>query len=101
MKSGLQQVCSFLHSTCIGSMQSVKHMNDMDETNIGSWCPEIESWPRAYGSRTARGIQVEGFAAMAYGADAMSYFVMGGEKEDAYVEVPEIQPWNCGYVEFK
>ena len=67
------------------SMQSVKHMNDMDETNISSWCPEIESWPRVYGSRTARGIQVEGFAAMAYGADAMSYFVMGGEKEDAYV----------------
>lgn len=67
------------------SMQSARHMVSMDNTNIQAWCPEIESWPRVYGSRTARSIQAEGFAALAYGADAISYFVVAGEKEDASV----------------
>ena len=65
------------------SMTSVSHMKSMDDENIKYWCPEIESWPRVYGSRTARSIQVEGFTALAYGADAISYFVIAGEKEDA------------------
>lgn len=66
-------------------MQSARHMVSMNNANILSWCPEIESWPRVYGSRTARSIQAEGFAALAYGADAISYFVVAGEKEDASV----------------
>lgn len=65
------------------SMTSVSHMKSIDNKNIKYWCPEIESWPRVYGSRTARSIQIEGFTALAYGADAISYFVIAGEKEDA------------------
>lgn len=45
------------------------------------WCCEIESWPRAYGSRSARSVLVEGFTALMYGLDAISYFTIAGGVE--------------------
>ena len=45
------------------------------------WCCEIESWPRAYGSRSAQSVLVEGFTSLMYGVDAISYFIIAGGVE--------------------
>ena len=42
---------------------------------ISLWTPEVESWPRVYGSRSAQSILVEGFSALMYGMDAVSMLV--------------------------
>jgi len=60
-----------------------KSMGDPDW--IVEWCPEIEAWPRVYGSRTPQGVLVEGFAAQAYGMNAVSMFVLAAEKESPEV----------------
>jgi len=52
---------------------------------IPEWCPEIEAWPRVYGSRTPQGVLVEGFTALAYGMNAVSMFVIATEKESPEV----------------
>ena len=53
---------------------------------VESWCPEVESYPRHYGSRSGQSVLLEGFAALAYGMDAVSMFVM-----DHGEESPELQ----------
>lgn len=52
---------------------------------IVEWCPEIEAWPRVYGSRTPQGVLVEGFTSLAYGMNAVSMFVLAAEKESPEV----------------
>lgn len=53
---------------------------------ISPWTPEVESWPRVYGSRSAQSILVEGFTALMYGMDAVSMLVTqtGNEERDLY-----------------
>ena len=53
---------------------------------ISPWTPEVESWPRVYGSRSAQSILVEGFSALMYGMDAVSMLVTqtGNEDLDLY-----------------
>jgi hypothetical protein len=46
-----------------------------DPEMISLWTPEVESWPRVYGSRSAQSILVEGFSALMYGMDAVSMLV--------------------------
>ena len=48
---------------------------------IGVWTPEIESWPRTYYSRSPQGVLVEGFTALMYGMNAVSFFISNGAKE--------------------
>lgn len=50
---------------------------------IKVWTPEIESWPRTYYSRSSQGVLAEGFAALMYGFNSVSFFVSNGAKEDA------------------
>ncbi|MGN0833739.1 MAG: hypothetical protein ACI4RD_08865 [Kiritimatiellia bacterium] len=52
-----------------------------DPAHVRIWTPEIESWPRTYYSRSAQGVLAEGFAALAFGMNAMSFFVSNGAKE--------------------
>ncbi len=47
-----------------------------DLTCVGVWCPEVESWPRAYGSRSAQSAIVESFTAIAYGCNSTSLLVL-------------------------
>lgn len=49
---------------------------------ISVWTPEIESWPRVYGSRSAQSILVEGFSALMYGMTAVSFLVTQTGNED-------------------
>ena len=49
---------------------------------VGVWTPEIESWPRTYYSRSPQGVLVEGFTALTYGMNAISFFISNGAKED-------------------
>ena len=42
---------------------------------VKAWTPEIESWPRTYYSRSPQGVLVEGFAALMYGMNSVSFFV--------------------------
>ena len=49
---------------------------------IGVWTPEIESWPRTYYSRSPQGVLVEGFTALMYGMNAVSFFISNGAMED-------------------
>ena len=48
---------------------------------VDLWCPEIETWPRVYGSRTAQGVLVEAFASLAYGLNSVSMFIMAADME--------------------
>ena len=48
---------------------------------IGTWCPEVETCPRAFASRTAQGILVESIASLAYGMNAVSMLVMDPRHE--------------------
>jgi hypothetical protein len=50
---------------------------------VDVWCPEIETWPRVYGSRTAQGILVEAFTSLAYGLNSVSMFIMAADMEPA------------------
>jgi len=43
---------------------------------IEAWLPEIETYPRAFASRTARGILLEAVASLAYGMNGLSALVM-------------------------
>ena len=64
----------------MGTAQFLKIMGDPDY--VDTWCPEIESWPRVYGSRTPQAVLVEGFTALAYGLNAVSMFIMAADQED-------------------
>ena len=48
---------------------------------VTTWTPEIESWPRTYYSRSPQGVLVEGFTALMYGMNAVSFFVSNGAME--------------------
>ena len=50
---------------------------------IGVWTPEIESWPRTYYSRSPQGVLVEGFTALMYGMNTVSFFISNGAMEDS------------------
>ena len=50
-------------------------------TWIDTWLPEIETYPRAFASRTARGILLEAIASLAYGMNGLSALVMDTRAE--------------------
>lgn len=52
-----------------------------DHDYIKVWTPEIESWPRTYYSRSSQGVLAEGFAALMYGYNSVSFFVSNGAME--------------------
>ena len=53
---------------------------------VDNWCTELETYPRAYGSRSTRSMALESFTAIGWGIDAISLFVMDrrSEKDDFY-----------------
>lgn len=51
------------------------------EDVVGNWCTEIESYPRAYGSRSVRSIALEAFSSIGWGFDTASLFVMDRRSE--------------------
>ena len=48
---------------------------------VDVWTPEIESWPRTYYSRSPQGVLVEGFTALMYGMNSVSFFISNGKME--------------------
>ena len=48
---------------------------------IDTWLPEIETYPRAFASRTARGILLEALASLAYGMNGLSALIMDTRSE--------------------
>lgn len=71
----------------VKSMDAARFMRVMGKPDyVASWCPEVESWPRHYGSRTAQAVLLEGFTALAYGMDAVSMYVT-----DRWEETPDLQ----------
>ena len=59
-----------------------------DPAWIDTWLPEIETFPRAFASRTARGILLEAIASLAYGMNGLSALIMDTryETDDWYSE---------------
>ena len=52
---------------------------------IYAWCPEIETYPRAFASRTAQGLMNEAFANLALGMNCLSFLIMDTRyEEDAW-----------------
>ena len=51
------------------------------EDVVDNWCTEVESYPRAYGSRSVRSVALESFSSMAWGFDTTSWFVMDRRSE--------------------
>ena len=43
---------------------------------IAAWCPEIDTFPRAFASRTAQGLLNEAFVNLAYGMNCISLLIM-------------------------
>ena len=67
----------------VKSMQSARFISLIGNPDyVDIWCPEIETWPRVYGSRTAQGILVEAFTALAYGLNSVSMFIMAADMEE-------------------
>lgn len=67
----------------VKSMQSARFISLIGNPSyVDIWCPEIETWPRVYGSRTAQGVLIEGFTALAYGLNSVSMFIMAADKEE-------------------
>ena len=55
------------------------------EDVVDNWCTEVESYPRAYGSRSVRSIALEAFSSLGWGFDTASLFVMDRRSEtDAF-----------------
>lgn len=56
------------------------------EDVVDSWCTEVETYPRAYGSRSARSVAIESFVSLGWGFDTVSWFVMDrrSETDDFY-----------------
>ena len=52
-----------------------------DPCYVKVWTPEIESAPRTYYSRSSQGVLAEGFAALMYGFNSVSFFVSNSAKE--------------------
>ena len=52
-----------------------------DPGYVTVWTPEIESWPRTYYSRSSQGVLAEGFVALMYGFNSVSFFVSNGAME--------------------
>jgi len=48
---------------------------------IEAWCPEIETCPRAFASRTAQGLLNEAFVNLAYGMNCLSFLIMDTRHE--------------------
>lgn len=46
-----------------------------DPAFVQVWTPEVESWPRTYGSRSAQSVIVETFTGFMYGLNAASWLV--------------------------
>ena len=65
---------------CLDSMRSRRALDDLKW--IGPWCPEVETWPRAFSARTAQGLLNEVFASLALGMDSVSMFIMDTAKEE-------------------
>ena len=57
-----------------GAARQRKCLGDPDW--IDRWCPEIETFPRAFGSRTAQGLLNEAFVNLAYGMNCLSFLIM-------------------------
>lgn len=67
----------------VKSMQSARFIRLMGNPDyVDLWCPEIETWPRVYGSRTGQGVLIEGFTALAYGLNSVSMFIMAADQEE-------------------
>ncbi len=72
----------------IKSMNSADFRAKMGNPDyIDTWCPEIEAYPRTLESRTAQSVILEGFTALAYGENAISYFITSGVLEDQQLYV--------------
>ena len=71
----------------VKSMDAARFMRVMGCPDyVATWCPEVESWPRHYGSRTAQSVLLEAFTGLAYGMNAVSMYVT-----DRWEETPELQ----------
>jgi hypothetical protein len=51
-----------------------RHLGDPEW--VAAWCPEIETWPRAFASRTVQGLLNEALASLAVGMNCLSSFMM-------------------------
>ena len=74
------------HDQIMKSMECSKSMKVLGNPDyVETWCPEVESYPRVYGGRTAQSALVEGFTALAYGLNTISMFILAGDQEDASI----------------
>ena len=88
------------------SLMSCRFRKDMGDPEwISVWTPEVESFPRNYGSRSAQSVIVEAFSALMYGMNAASLFVTqtGHESEELYSRtmlkpIADASPVLKGYV---
>lgn len=67
----------FPHEQVVKSQLSTRYIKKLgNPAYVGTWCPEIESWPRTYGSRSGQSVVIEAFSSLAYGMNAVSMLIM-------------------------
>ena len=67
----------------VKSIEAVQFRAKLEDLGcVDVWCPEVESWPRAYSSRSAQSAIVECFVALAYGFNSTSLLVLDTRYED-------------------
>ena len=54
-----------------------------NDPTVAVWCPEVETYPRAFASRTSQGVLNESLVNLAYGMNAISYLIMDTRSERA------------------
>lgn len=65
------------NSQCIKAFDAAQQRVMLDNADcIGVWCPEIETFPRAFASRTTQGILNECLVNLAIGMNAISLLIM-------------------------
>ncbi len=77
------------NSQVLTSLEAARFRRNFGDPDwISVWTPEVESWPRMYGSRSAQSILVQGFTALMYGMNAVSMLVIqtGNEAPELYSE---------------
>lgn len=67
-----------------------------DPEMIDNWCPEVETYPRAFASRTAQGLLNESIVNLAYGMTSLSFLVLDTRSEtDAWYSENLLAPLSA------
>ena len=89
----------------VKAMATARSRKILECPYVDVWCPEVESWPRAYGSRSGQSAVLESFMSIAYGCNSTSLLLLDTryERDELYSRtilkpLAEAAPVLKGYI---